>query len=149
MHFSSLLSRAILLLASVSSVASAPVDDTVEAKGCTSSSIAVRKEWFVISLDLRLTSHSSITMLTFTNRRALTKAQRLSYINAVKCMMGKPSKTSAYYGGVRSRYDDFQALHIAMTERVHYNVSPSTHHSTTTFLISKYRVPSCLGIVGC
>ncbi|KAF2843002.1 Di-copper centre-containing protein [Patellaria atrata CBS 101060] len=68
-----------------------------EWKKCNSKNIAVRKEW-----------------------SSLTKAQRLKYINAVKCLATKQPKTPlAKAPGVRSRYDDFVATHINQTFSIH------------------------------
>lgn len=53
----------------------------------------------------------------------MPKADRLAYVNAVKCLQSKPAQTTSTYPGSKSRYDDFQALHIAMTEKIHFVVS--------------------------
>lgn len=56
------------------------------------------------------------------NRRNLSQDEQLGYIDAVKCMMSTAGRTSSLYAGVVSAYDDYQALHIAMTEKIHFNV---------------------------
>ncbi|KAH8885499.1 Di-copper centre-containing protein [Thozetella sp. PMI_491] len=97
MQLLSVLSAAALVFSQCGVAAPTPEDASVESvsKKCTSP--LVRKEW-----------------------RALTKKEQLSYIAAVKCLQAKPSKTSSVYTGAQSRYDDFQAVHIAMTERIHF-----------------------------
>lgn len=51
------------------------------------------------------------------SRRDLTIEQRLDYINAVLCLHTLPprDKTRA----ATSRYEEFQATHILLTDRVH------------------------------
>lgn len=56
-------------------------------------------------------------------RRNLTLTQRLEYIGAIKCMMSKPAKTGDIYAGAKSRFDDFQALHISQADYIHWCVS--------------------------
>ena len=46
--------------------------------------------------------------------------QQLDFIAAVKCLKSKPAKTTSLYPGAITRYDDYVALHIAMTERIHF-----------------------------
>lgn len=54
------------------------------------------------------------------NRHSLTKAERLAYVNAVKCLTTKPSRTPATdIPGARTRYDDFVASHLVETPYVH------------------------------
>lgn len=52
--------------------------------------------------------------------RALTKDEQQGYISAVRCLKGAPAKTRNVYSGVRSRFDDFQAVHINRTDFVHF-----------------------------
>jgi hypothetical protein len=47
-------------------------------------------------------------------RRHLTRAQQSNYLNAVKCLMSKPAQGSEYFP-VKSRFDDFPAVHINAT----------------------------------
>ncbi|KAF9870944.1 hypothetical protein CkaCkLH20_11616 [Colletotrichum karsti] len=53
--------------------------------------------------------------------RQLSLEQRLEYIGAVKCLMSLPSENNELWPGAKSRYDDFQGLHIYVTEKVHFN----------------------------
>ncbi|KAF6746663.1 hypothetical protein DFP72DRAFT_973320 [Ephemerocybe angulata] len=48
--------------------------------------------------------------------RDLTVKDRLAYIKAVKCLQALPSSIPTI---ARSRYEDFQATHIDLTERIH------------------------------
>ena len=63
--------------------------------------------------------HGVRTYLTHT-RRTLSASQKEQYINAVKCMQSLPAKS--IFDGVKTRFDDFQALHINMTLSIHYVV---------------------------
>ncbi|KAI0851358.1 hypothetical protein F5Y00DRAFT_267959 [Daldinia vernicosa] len=86
----------------------------------------VRNEWSVqsstvfadcgganILADYRLTGWQS-------KRRTLSKDQRLDFISAVRCLQSKSGKTSGTFAGVKSRYDDFVALHITQADNVHW-----------------------------
>lgn len=53
----------------------------------------------------------------------MSPEQQSSYIDAVKCMQSTPGKTAEFYSGVKSLYDDFQALHISQTDNIHWVVS--------------------------
>ncbi|ORY55906.1 uncharacterized protein BCR38DRAFT_528749 [Pseudomassariella vexata] len=52
--------------------------------------------------------------------RSLSLDQRLDFLDAVQCLQSKPAKTETLFAGAKSRYDDFQALHIIQTEDVHF-----------------------------
>ncbi|CAJ2507926.1 Uu.00g091120.m01.CDS01 [Anthostomella pinea] len=52
--------------------------------------------------------------------RTLSSEEKQSYLSAVQCLQKTPGKTSDSYPGVQSRYDDFQAEHIQMTDLVHF-----------------------------
>lgn len=47
----------------------------------------------------------------------------MDFIAAVKCLQVRPGETSVAFSGVRSRYDDFVALHISQADYVHWVVS--------------------------
>ncbi|KAF8055434.1 tyrosinase [Lyophyllum atratum] len=49
--------------------------------------------------------------------RTLNTHEKMAYIEAVQCLQRLPAIT--HFPGVKTRYDDFQALHINLTERVH------------------------------
>ncbi|KAF5313698.1 hypothetical protein D9611_010109 [Ephemerocybe angulata] len=87
----------VVLAALVSLVLSTPVkgrEDSAKVPGAQCTTIDRRKEW-----------------------RDMSVEQRLSYINAVLCLHSLPpnDKTRA----ATSRYEEFQATHILLTDRVH------------------------------
>ena len=55
-------------------------------------------------------------------RRTLADAEKASYITAVKCMQSLPALRD-HGEAVRTRFDEFQALHIEVADRVHATVS--------------------------
>ncbi len=68
--------------------------------------------------------HTSLftTPLTQNNRSTLTTAEKTDYINSVKCLQSEPAKTPKDAApAVRTRYDDFTALHVNNTIRIHGN----------------------------
>ena len=68
-------------------------------------------------------SSSSRTRLIFCPcRRTLNDAEKNSYITAVKCMQSLPALHD-HGEAVRTRFDEFQALHIDVADRVHATVS--------------------------
>jgi tyrosinase len=51
---------------------------------------------------------------------ALSKKERKDYIDAVKCLQKAPGKSDPNWApGVRTRYDDFVAIHIDLTTQIH------------------------------
>jgi hypothetical protein len=67
---------------------------------CDISKAPVRKEWLSLSDD-----------------------EKIAYINAVKCLMDKPSISGAAVPGAKSRFDDFVGVHINQTLSIHATVS--------------------------
>lgn len=67
--------------------------------------------------------------------RQLSLNQRLDYIRSVKCLMALPSEGNDLWPGAKSRFDDFQGMHIYMTQKVHFNVSSTL---TTLVLVRPY-----------
>ncbi|KAK7739334.1 hypothetical protein SLS63_001677 [Diaporthe eres] len=67
---------------------------------------------------------SSCTSDTIVYRReygSLSEAERLDYVNAVKCLQRLPARTPASVApGARSRFDDFVAVHINQTLTLHF-----------------------------
>ncbi|KKY34132.1 putative tyrosinase central domain containing protein [Diaporthe ampelina] len=66
----------------------------------------------------------SCTSDTIVYRReygSLSEAERLDYVNAVKCLQRLPARTPASVApGARSRFDDFVAVHINQTLTLHF-----------------------------
>ncbi|KAF7561298.1 hypothetical protein G7046_g2846 [Stylonectria norvegica] len=52
--------------------------------------------------------------------RTLKPKEKKAYIDAVKCLKGKPSTTGGLYAGAKSRFDDFQGTHITFTDYIHF-----------------------------
>ncbi|KAI9152191.1 N-acetyl-6-hydroxytryptophan oxidase ivoB [Paramyrothecium foliicola] len=77
-------------------------------------------------------SGNTCNIFTATVRKdwaALSAKERTSYINAVKCLQKKPSKSDRTWApGVRSRYDDFLAIHIDKTPQIHRTGNFLTWH---------------------
>lgn len=56
-------------------------------------------------------------------RGSLPAKARKDYIKAVKCLTRKPAKSSKRdVPGARSRFDDWTAVHIKLTNNVHFDV---------------------------
>lgn len=106
MHFFTAMTSILVLAAGV--IDAAPAERAV----CTSKNMKVRKEWFVEDSSY---NNPCFFLLTSRYRRTLANSDKLSYINAVKCLMGKPAQLSSVFPGSKSRYDDFVALHINST----------------------------------
>lgn len=68
--------------------------------------------------------------------RALSQTEQLAYLEAVQCLHGLPAQTSDVWTGTRSRYDDFHALHINMTEKIHFVVSRYLNLMPSPWLIN-------------
>ncbi|SMR64572.1 unnamed protein product [Zymoseptoria tritici ST99CH_3D1] len=77
------------------------------------------------NLKLHKATHASNSTCTLENahRRkewdSFTRAQKLAYIAAVKCMTTKPSISGDLVPGARSRLDDFVGTHVNQTLRIH------------------------------
>ena len=70
-------------------------------------------------------------------RRTLSKAQRKSYIEAVKCMKSTPPLHDMTENpAVKNHYDDFLAVHVMQTGSIHNTVShlppPASHPPVPT-----------------
>ena len=61
------------------------------------------------------------------NRRDLSLAARKEFTDAVTCLQSLPTNISAdvkkTFQGVQSRYDEFVATHINLTQYIHVTVS--------------------------
>lgn len=51
--------------------------------------------------------------------RTLSKLEKLSFLNAVKCLHAKPAKLAGLYAGVTTRFEDFTAIHKYKTPYIH------------------------------
>ncbi|KAI3558694.1 hypothetical protein CABS03_08345 [Colletotrichum abscissum] len=89
-------------------IAAAPTNGTHS--GCCRNPL-VRHEWRQLSLD-----------------------QRLDYIRSVKCLMALPSEGNDLWPGAKSRFDDFQGMHIYMTQKVHFNLTVLRWHRWMLYL---------------
>ncbi|RDI81231.1 hypothetical protein Vi05172_g8782 [Venturia inaequalis] len=88
---------------------------------CTSNNVAVRKEW-----------------------SALSSTEKTEYITAVKCMMSTTAITPLSAApGVRSRFDDFGALHVNQTASIHWTSNFFTWHRYYTWLYEKVLRDEC------
>lgn len=56
-------------------------------------------------------------------RRALSKPERKTYIDAVRCIQTKKPSLYQDIKGAKSRFDDFTIVHIEQTFMIHYNAS--------------------------
>ena len=61
-------------------------------------------------------------------RRSMPSFMRKQFTDAVTCLHGKPSQMSAPYPGVKSRYDDYVALHIEQDRFVHFTATFLSWH---------------------
>ena len=85
-------------------------------------------------------------LLAVCGRRKLNNAEKANYIKAVKCLQARPP-LHQNIAAVRTRFDEFQALHIDVADRVHTTVNFATTFTNVggkTYLF--LRVISCLGI---
>ncbi|KAL2211787.1 Di-copper centre-containing protein [Sarocladium strictum] len=75
---------------------------------------------------------AACSLSTATIRRdwaALSKKERLAYIDAVKCLQSKPSQSDPNWApGAKTRYDDFVAIHIDLTTSIHSTGNFLTWH---------------------
>lgn len=92
----------------------------VNPEKCTLENAVVRREWCVIH-----SISSRVPSLNFP-RSTLSEAEKLNYIDAVKCIGKKPGKTPRdVASGARSRYDDFVVTHILQSLVTHGTVKRS------------------------
>ncbi|CAI6090424.1 hypothetical protein V2G26_006019 [Clonostachys chloroleuca] len=65
----------------------------------------------------------------------LSKKERKSYIDAVKCLQSKPARTPADVApGAKTRFDDYVATHINQTLNIHYTGNFLTWHRYFTWV---------------
>ena len=61
-------------------------------------------------------------LLTVCGRRKLDDTEKANYIKAVKCLQARPP-LHQNITAVRTRFDEFQFLHIDVADRVHMTVN--------------------------
>jgi tyrosinase len=92
-------------------------------------------------------SGAKCSLATATIRRdwaALSKPERKAYIDAVKCLQKKPSKSDKNWApGARTRYDDFVAIHIDKTLTIHGTGNFLTWHRYFTWTYEKALKDEC------
>ncbi|MCJ1262334.1 hypothetical protein MMC22_002204 [Lobaria immixta] len=65
----------------------------------------------------------------------MSKKERVAYTDAVLCLQSKPSiSPPGLVPGARSRFDDFQAVHINQTLSIHFNARLLPWHRLFTWL---------------
>ncbi|CAH0014985.1 unnamed protein product [Clonostachys rhizophaga] len=65
----------------------------------------------------------------------LSRKERKSYIDAVKCLQSKPARTPADVApGAKTRFDDYVATHINQTLNIHYTGNFLTWHRYFTWV---------------
>jgi len=82
--------------------------------GCSIQTGYVRKEWYDACSTNEKYHHTYMH-----HRSTLSATSKKAYINAVLCLQSKPSRTSSWAPGAKSRYDDFVAVHISQTLTIH------------------------------
>jgi hypothetical protein len=73
-------------------------------------------------------------------RRALTVDERIKYTQAVNCLMSTPAKFKKYFPVAETRYDDFVALHVNMTEQCKSGAGIILHRKIAESYISFCRL---------
>ncbi|KAI9036121.1 tyrosinase family protein [Aspergillus affinis] len=89
----------------------------------------------------------SCTPLTATVRRewgSLSKHERRKYIEAVQCLISKPSQSDPDFApGARTRFDDFVAVHINQTMYIHMTGNFLTWHRYFTWAYERALREEC------
>ncbi|KAM7194203.1 hypothetical protein V8F33_007349 [Rhypophila sp. PSN 637] len=116
MHVKSFVTSALVVLAQGNSVLGAPAPAPAFPSPATPLEIRDGDDMSIYS-----TPKTCTNPIVRKEWRALSSLERLSYIAAVMCLQLVPGKTAGTNKGVRSRYDDYQAVHIRMTDFIHFN----------------------------
>lgn len=73
--------------------------------------------------------HRSMLTVGLPHSADLSDAEKTDYIDAVRCLMTKPSITPPeVVPGARTRYDDFVATHMNLTQTIHLTGNFLTWH---------------------
>ncbi|RGP60415.1 tyrosinase [Fusarium longipes] len=87
-------------------------DKTKRASTCNWSNVRVRREW-----------------------NTLSKKDKKSYIDAVKCLQSKPAKgPESFAAGAKTRFDDWVSVHLNSTSNIHYTGNFLSWHRYFTWL---------------
>lgn len=91
-------------------------------QNCTDANTRIRREWWARAIlnNFRFGREGWHRV-----RRALSKGEQSGYIDAVLCLLKKPSIYKEVTGA-KSRFDDFQIEHITQAYDIHFNVSVSS-----------------------
>ncbi|KAH6654217.1 hypothetical protein BKA67DRAFT_564442 [Truncatella angustata] len=91
--------------------------------------------------------HQSCSISNLAIRReysTLLDEEKLTYTNAIKCLMGAPSKIPTDVApGAKSRYDDFVAIHINQTKTIHNTGNFFSWHRYFTWAFEKALQDEC------
>ncbi|KAK8064467.1 Di-copper centre-containing [Apiospora phragmitis] len=91
------------------------------AGSCTLETASIRREWSDLSAD-----------------------ERIAYTTAIRCLQTLPSKSDAKeVPGARSRFDDFMAVHMAMTPYIHNSANFLAWHRYYLFTYEKALKEEC------
>ena len=109
-----------------------PIQDATKRQTCESISGLYEQECCCSTWMVGVCSISTVEpfclVLTKLPRGAMSKKERLAYVDAVLCLQSKPSKIPlSLVPGARNRFDNFQAVHINQTFLIHFNVRNSNH----------------------
>lgn len=135
------ISTFIVFWLSITAEAAAPKRRGWQSPQCTQQNMAVRKEWYG-TLEIRFAEPES-PKLTLA-RGDMLPVERANYTKAVLCLQGQPSQLDpAVYPGAKSRYDDFVAVHINMTMKIHLNAVFLSWHRNFVYLYEQALVNEC------
>ncbi|KAF8155716.1 tyrosinase [Crassisporium funariophilum] len=83
------------------------------------------------------------TVLKFYRRRTLSTSEKGEYIGAVKCMQQRPAHDIIYENAVRTRFDEFQATHMVIADRVHQTGQFLPWHRNFLYIYEKALREEC------
>lgn len=78
------------------------------------------------------------------NRDALTSPEKKDYTRAVLCLQSLPALTPSVLGsGIKTRYDDFIAVHMNQTLTIHYTGTFLSWHRHFVYLHEQALINEC------